>query len=500
MAEPWDGLLLLFPDNDQGLITAQNMRTQVGVLEGEDNENAKIAELDVQIFPALQANEVMRWLGVWDTAGQAYLVNDVVRDGNWLMMANKDTTDRPAPEAVGDAFYVYQGVQGSNESIVAKSVFSGNRYSFNNAGYITGYRIDVVAGNDYEVLTVKDPLGAGEVTFINSFTATVTGWRVFGLVPQIVAPGQVFDLLCIASEPDPTPTEFAGLWEYQKPQNNIAPTSGVILQANTTPSVLNVSKIDNSAGDRSVELEALTAGDKIRVGITTWSIQNTLDQGAYMTYTVAPAVRDDAVGVQTFTFETVAATPISYHKDLDYWLTTPFNVEGLFVANDSYENVVPDDSAYGTDLQVQDANVSADWDILAVSEGVAGQGADIFNTLTYNYSKTVGFTVPSTTYSEVDRLEVSGIEAGTYEIRFSWTSSLDSINTSQFFRYSTDGGATWIEFIIEPSDSANVFPFTYFYPTEQGGGDFELIFQARKQNGGDTMTIDYLDLILARVG
>ena len=130
MAEPWDGLLLLFPDNDQGLITAQNMRTQVGVLEGEDNENAKIAELDVQIFPALQANEVMRWLGVWDTAGQAYLVNDVVRDGNWLMMANKDTTDRPAPEAVGDAFYVYQGVQGSNESVVAKSVISGNRYTF----------------------------------------------------------------------------------------------------------------------------------------------------------------------------------------------------------------------------------------------------------------------------------------------------------------------------------------------------------------------------------
>ena len=500
MAEPWDSLLALFPDNDQGFITAASMRTQVNTLETVDNENAKLATLDTEIFEPLQANDVMRWLGIWDTPGLQYLENDVVRDGDWLMRANKTTTDRPAPVAQGDPFWIYTGIQGSDNQVTAKTVSQGNRYTFNNPGYITGYRIDVVAGNHYEVLSVKDPLGAAETTFINAFTATVTGWREFGLIPEIIAGGTTFDLIAIINEPDPTPTTFAGPWVYSNPQNTTAPAAGQITQANSAVALMQVNKTDNNAADRSAELAGLTVGDTFNFNGVSWSIQSISDQGGYYRFGVAPAVQT-ATGTYTVTFETVDPTPISYHKDVDYWLTSPYGgqVNGLYVADDSYENVVPDDSAYGTDIQVQDADVSPDWDLLAVSSGVTGVGADVFETMTYDYNKTVGFTVPSTTYSEVDRLTVPGATAGTYEIKFSWTSTLDSTNTSQFFRYSIDAGATWNEFRIEPSAVDDQFPFTYFYPHAHLGGDFELIFQARKENAGDTMTIDFLDIIFQRV-
>jgi hypothetical protein len=36
----------------------------------------------------------MTWKGAW--AAGTYNVNDVVRDGSWLMIANKRTTDQPA--------------------------------------------------------------------------------------------------------------------------------------------------------------------------------------------------------------------------------------------------------------------------------------------------------------------------------------------------------------------------------------------------------------------
>jgi len=45
-------------------------------------------------------NSRMRWLGAWQQ-GAPYYLNDVVRDGNWTMIANKLTTDRPGPQPFG---------------------------------------------------------------------------------------------------------------------------------------------------------------------------------------------------------------------------------------------------------------------------------------------------------------------------------------------------------------------------------------------------------------
>ena len=64
----------------------------------------------------------MLWKNEW--ASGEYNQYDVVRDGDWRMIANTTTSTRPAPQASGDAYYMYTGAIGSN-SVVAKQVIIG---------------------------------------------------------------------------------------------------------------------------------------------------------------------------------------------------------------------------------------------------------------------------------------------------------------------------------------------------------------------------------------
>jgi len=52
------------------------------------------------------AEDRMRWLNFWEGDYTTYEKNDVVKDGNWTMVANKQTSDKPAPLPIGDSFYI----------------------------------------------------------------------------------------------------------------------------------------------------------------------------------------------------------------------------------------------------------------------------------------------------------------------------------------------------------------------------------------------------------
>ena len=115
---------------------------------------------------------------VWKNTytGGTYEKNDVVRDGEWTMVANKDTTERPAPQAVGDSYYNFIDGSEINTSATAKQIIYGTRTITTTRGFLNGYRLKVVAGQSYDVFTVEDPLNAPIVNEINSFTAGTTGW------------------------------------------------------------------------------------------------------------------------------------------------------------------------------------------------------------------------------------------------------------------------------------------------------------------------------------
>jgi hypothetical protein len=357
-----------------------------------------------------------RWMGEWQS-GVTYEANDQVEDDFWLMIANKQTTDRAAPVAVGSPAFVYTGAS-PDAAVTVKQMIFGNRYTApaTDVSYQTSkFRVYTVIGNSYRVFSVVDPLGAPVVNELALFTAATDGWSEFNADLVLIPSGQTFDIVATVAEPDPTPTTFTGNWLYQTPQNNAAPASGQIIHSRGQPDIFNIHKTDNDAVDRTADLSGLTVGDIIDYGNggTRWAIQSITDNTTYYTYAVSPLITE-AAGVNLFTFETVTATPITRMEDVDWWTNNPGQnggtVQGLYIEDDSYENIVPNGSAYGTDIELQLVEASTDWDFQAVSGSgnassetlstlemdwvrVSAEPYDIFNVQTTDNSWTTAFVI-----------------------------------------------------------------------------------------------------------
>lgn len=301
-------------------------------------------------------------------ANMAVKQGAVAKDGNWLMHANKDTDERAAPQPSGEPTYQYDGVDPTTQDTV-KQIVSGQRYTTLRAGFVAGYRTHATAGQSYTVYSIRDPLGTRVIETVAAFTAASTGWVVSGVTGAVLVPGEVFDLVQIAREADPTPSTWSGNWDYNTPKNDEAPDPGEVVQSDNDGGLFRIHKTDDDGGDRSTELEALTIGDQIHSPSISWAIQTVTDDGAYMTFGVSPGVQSEE-GVQNFDFDTLTATPITYLEDADYWpapAVDAFTIKGLLAVDGGLVDVVEDDNAYGTDIQFQDATASDDWDVMSYS-------------------------------------------------------------------------------------------------------------------------------------
>jgi hypothetical protein len=312
-------------------------------------------------------SNALRWCGSYE-AGKTYRENCVVLDGEWLMVANKHTADRPAPQPTGDPAWTYAGLDPTLQ-ITAKSVTFGMAFSNpNDAYYLLAWRLWTVAGNQYSVFTVNE---IGQITPIIELEAGADGWTEFALNSTIVGPGNTWSILATVREPDPTPTVFLGNWTYFTPNNPGAPASGQVLHAHQAPGIIGVHKTDADAGDRGAELLALTAGDTIDALGVSWAIQSITDQGTYVDFGVAPATLGVPDGPTVFMFTTETATPITVLSDPDYWLADG-RVAGLY-SIDGGDWAATDD-AYGIDIQIQEVSVSPDWDVMSRMGGSGGGG------------------------------------------------------------------------------------------------------------------------------
>jgi hypothetical protein len=310
------------------------------------------------------------WSGNW--IPQEYQENSMVFDDGWLMIANTTTSEKAAPTPVGDPFFVYDGLAPTTSNI-AKNIVYGTRYTWTQSGYIKGFRINVVAGNTYNVSAVADPGGVPIVTPIITFTADQTGWIDLNADPRIILPGTVFDLVVAVSEPDPSPSIFTGNWDYDTPVGTTAPTSGQIVHAGFALDRMEVHKTDNDGTDRATELSNLTVGDVINGAGMSWAIQGIIDNTSYYTFFVAPSTQGAPDGVQQFSFESTVSTPITYVEDPAYWAGN-MSVQGFIAVDGGYGDITVNDNAYGIDLLVQNISASGDWDVMALSNTVGGTG------------------------------------------------------------------------------------------------------------------------------
>lgn len=479
-----------------GGVTADDAVAKIGdltaKLESPASDGVRYGQKDAawSVIPVDQ----MVWKGAWVTG--SYLKHQVVRDRDWTMIANKDTEERPAPQPVGDPFYYFDGVL-IDTQVTAKQIFFGNRYTPSNTIYLTGYRIKTIVGNHYEIYLIEDPLGAAPHTLLISFRATESGWKTFGVANVIVSAGNTFDMIAFVQEPDSTPITWVGNWNYITPNNSVIPLAGEVIHATKAVDQLWVSSLDDVAGDRYTELAALTAGDVIEAANQRWAIQSITDNTTYFIFDVYPVFQGAPTGVQEFTFETVTATPITYGKLTDYWLTNT-QVSGLYIADGEYKDIVPDDHAYGMDVQVQQANLPDDWDVVAQSEGTSGS-YDPNPLLTYDLVKVTGYTTSVEAYTRIAQLLTPNRVAGTYEFTMSWVWSIDTVTNSAFFRYMINNNGTWYTMRQETKDLTDVHYRLYGFPLILTEKVFQLDFEAAVENAGDVLTIDFCDLAIARV-
>jgi hypothetical protein len=329
--------------------------------------------------------------------GQTYYPQETVWVDGYLCVANTETTDYPAPVPVGQEIYAYDGLSPA-APVTAKQVIYGQRYTLSGVtAQVLKYRIWAAIGGIYQVFSVHDPEGTPIINELLDATAQQAGWIEFNMVPVLIPDGTKFDLVVIATEPDPAPTTFSGNWDYQTPQITTVPASGQVIHSSREASEFRIHKTDNDATDRSATLESLTVGDIIDWGDggIRWLIQATTDNGTWMNFQVAPATQETPSGIRNLTFETVVAVPITRILDPNYWgLNPPENatIQGLYGEDIPYDDIIPDTNAYGVDIFVQEVRQSEEWDLFGSPGGgtASGPGSGGISSIIYGLFKGPG--------------------------------------------------------------------------------------------------------------
>ena len=116
----------------------------------------------------------------------------------------------------------------------------------------------------------------------------------------------------------------------------------------------------------------------------------------------------------------------------------------------------------------------------------------------YEYEKSINVTILET-WTDIGELDIATNPYAIYEYKFAVAFSLDSIVNSALFRYSIDGGVTWTNAQIEPSDVLNEYNVSYFFPKEVAeNAGLKFIMQAMKESNGDTMIVSFADVVIEK--
>jgi len=176
-------------------------------------------------------------------------------------------------------------------------------------------------------------------------------------------------------------------------------------------------------------------------------------------------------------------------------------------------NVVTNVNINTADILTNAGNISSNTaaiaanviDIATNTADIATNTADIIDLTSktpfvpsYNYIKGAGITVTNDVYEEIIRLTTGSLDAGIYKLSQSMLYSLNSTNTSAFFRFSIDGGVNWSEIRREPKDNLDTLPSSYTSTIVHIGGIMDIVIQSRKESASDILNVASIDVIFER--
>jgi hypothetical protein len=330
----------------------------------------------------------MIWKNTWEPT--AYSKDEVVKDGDFTMIANKSTTDRAAPVPSAPPAWVLPDVPTftteSNESVV----YSGQTYVFSESGWLQAVRVwvpEISATTNYRLVIIDvTNINAPIYTTIEEPVLNLNDWTILFSTIELVGPGRslIIYLDAVNSGAD---TQVTGGWRYDGESNTGAPgTSG--WNRRTQNDIIRINKTDLDSVDRSAELLGIIANSEIQIVETaipdkfrTYMTNSPpVDQGNYVEYSVVeinsnlggPDVSENC----TMTATIPIALPTQYVQQLNAFPglePTWASIEG-FLQFDGVDQPGHEDTAFGIDLRFTPANVSEDWDLVAISGSGGGGG------------------------------------------------------------------------------------------------------------------------------
>ena len=326
------------------------------------------------------------WRGVWEQ--QDYGTGEQVIDQDWLMIANKETTDRAAPQPTGGVNWILPTNPAWNPQAYIGVVYTGLRilpetgriFSINE---VRVWLPDVTTDAHYRVIVTD--LITGGIKVGSPFLGSVLvapGWYPVNLPSEFIIGGDDVAVVLESYNSSAT-TDFNHPWLYTGGTQAIGDPGTGNINHDNQQNLLRISNIDEDAVDRTAELQSVVPGTIIRV-------EEEGDPLAFFEYSVIlpaglPTWHDYEVNlVNTGQGGPLVATrctvsfQVPVHASTDY-VDIPGQYIGdpvLFgyLAFDTIESGTLNDVAYGVDVQYQQYVASPDWDYQAFS-GSSSTGA-----------------------------------------------------------------------------------------------------------------------------
>jgi hypothetical protein len=328
------------------------------------------------------------WKGNWQP--QEYLEGNVVFDNPWLMVANKTTTDRAAPQPLGAAEWAMPDVPAWANFQDTAVIASGHIYDFTNAGVIQGvrvwvpttgpnitYRLAVLADGVYRNQDITAAIGdrAGEWVFLGTTSESVLAGAQISVWLETTNSG--------------ADTIITGGWNRGINSNTNPLTSE--WNRNSSNTILRIDKTDLDTVGRTAELLGVVAGSTINIVETanvnasrTWiTSTNAVDGGSAVTYNIVDVdigpAGEPAVGVAcTITITVPIPSAADFVGIVNGWVGTEpvwADVTSSLLLDGVDQGADPDNQ-YGVDINFQRYTASPDWDIQSAigSGGVSGGG------------------------------------------------------------------------------------------------------------------------------
>jgi hypothetical protein len=146
--------------------------------------------------------------------------------------------------------------------------------------------------------------------------------------------------------------------------------------------------------------------------------------------------------------------------------------------------VTPDGKTLERRVEVLEALLYFEWQSLSSFTNPGWSDVDI------TYPTVVG----SPAADQVEVRIASTAIAGLYVLNFSATFLIGATNNSTESRFSLDGGATWENFSRESKDTTDRNALAYSFPLEHQGGDYDFVFQTKKENATSTLQVFFQNI------